>query len=64
MRLCGLEEGAHATVRIEGERDVLPLGAGDSLLLPAPARHRVEWADPTADTVWLALHYQATASRA
>ena len=46
-----------ATLRVEGEADVIPLGAGDSLLLPAHVRHRVEWTDPAADTVWLALHY-------
>jgi cupin 2 domain-containing protein len=46
-----------ATVRIAGEPDVIPLAAGDSLLLPAHVRHRVEWTDPAADTVWLALHY-------
>lgn len=47
-----------ATLRIEGESDVIALGAGDSLLLPAHVRHRVEWTDPGADTVWLALHYE------
>ena len=47
-----------ATLRIEGEADVIPLGPGDSLLLPAHVRHRVEWTDPAADTVWLALYYQ------
>jgi cupin 2 domain-containing protein len=46
-----------ATLRIEGEADVIPLGAGDSLLLPAHVRHRVEWTDPASNTVWLALHY-------
>lgn len=46
-----------ATLRIEGEHDVVALAPGDSLLLPAHVRHRVEWTDPAADTVWLALHY-------
>lgn len=46
-----------ATLCVEGEPDVIALGAGDSLLLPAHVRHRVEWTDPTVNTVWLALHY-------
>ncbi|WP_428262091.1 cupin domain-containing protein [Haliangium sp.] len=32
------------------------LGPGDSLLLPARCRHRVDWTDPDQPTVWLALH--------
>ena len=28
-------------------------------LIPAHRRHRVEWTDPEAPTVWLALHYPA-----
>jgi cupin 2 domain-containing protein len=50
-----------ARLRIEGEPDDVSLRAGDSLLLPAHVRHRVEWTDPTADTVWLALHYAGSA---
>ena len=46
-----------ATLRIEGESDVIMLGAGDSLVLPAHLRHRVEWTDPAVNTVWLAVHY-------
>jgi len=46
-----------AELRIEGENDLIQLGPGDSLLLPAHVRHRVEWTDPAGDTVWLALHY-------
>jgi len=49
-----------ATLRIEGEPDPVPLVAGDSLLLSAHVRHRVEWTDPAVDTVWLALHYAAS----
>jgi cupin 2 domain-containing protein len=46
-----------ARLRIEGEADEVALRPGDSLVLPAHVRHRVEWTDPDADTVWLALHY-------
>ena len=50
-----------ATLRIDGEADPIALGPSDSLLLPAHVRHRVEWTDPAVDTVWLALHYAASA---
>jgi cupin 2 domain-containing protein len=46
-----------ATLRIEGESELIALVAGDSLLLSAHVRHRVEWTDPAVNTVWLALHY-------
>lgn len=46
-----------ARLRIEGEADVIALGAGDSVLLPARVRHRVEWTDPAVNTVWVALHF-------
>ena len=46
-----------ARLRIDGDPNPVALAPGDSLLLPAHVRHRVEWTDPAADTVWLALHY-------
>jgi len=51
-----------ARVSIDGEAEVIVLGPGDSLLLPAHVRHRVDWTDPAVDTVWLALHYAGPAS--
>jgi len=33
------------------------LHPGDYLSIPAGTHHRVEWTDPNAKTVWLALHY-------
>jgi cupin 2 domain-containing protein len=47
-----------ARLRLEGQADEVVLGPGDCLVLPAHLRHRVEWTDPDADTVWLALHYE------
>lgn len=49
--LCGA-----ATLRIEGEEDLLKMRPGDHVLLPAHRRHRVEWTDPNQSTVWLAVH--------
>ena len=44
-----------ARIRIEGRADDIILGPGDTLLLPAHCRHRVEWTDPNEPTIWLAL---------
>jgi cupin 2 domain-containing protein len=48
-----------AGVRFEDESDIRALGPGDYLLIPAHARHRVEWTSETEATVWLALHLSA-----
>ena len=37
------------------------LNPGAYLHNPARCRHRVDWTDPQCETVWLALHYAATA---
>jgi cupin 2 domain-containing protein len=43
-----------AKLRLDGDR-VLELGPGDHVLIPAHTRHRVDWTDPSCDTVWLAV---------
>jgi cupin 2 domain-containing protein len=48
-----------ARLRIEGRDDLIELGPGDYLLLPARTRHRVEWTTPDQPTVWLAVHHQS-----
>lgn len=35
---------------------MLELGPGDSLMIPAHCQHRVAWTDPSQATVWLAIH--------
>ena len=45
-----------ARIRMEEQDDLVPMGAGDSLWLPAHCRHRVEWTDPDTVSIWLALH--------
>ena len=47
-----------ASLLIEGERAARRLGPGDYVELPAHVRHRVEWTDPDAPTVWLAVHWK------
>jgi cupin 2 domain-containing protein len=44
-----------AALRCEGEA-VRTLAVGDHVYIPAHVRHRVEWTDPDAPTVWLAVH--------
>ena len=46
-----------AGLRIEGQQEVIQLNPGDYILLPAHLRHRVEWTEANAETIWLALHY-------
>lgn len=44
-----------AGVTLDGE-PVYRLRRGDSLLIPAGQRHRVEWTDRNQATLWLAVH--------
>ncbi|HET6365540.1 MAG: cupin domain-containing protein [Nitrospirota bacterium] len=46
-----------AGLLFDGERDIRVLKPGDYLHIPAHTRHRVEWTEIGAETVWLALHY-------
>jgi cupin 2 domain-containing protein len=46
-----------AGLQIEGEDDILTLNAGDYLNVGSHVRHRVEWTDPSRETIWLAVHY-------
>jgi len=45
-----------AGLRFEDTSDVIVLRRGDSLVIPAHARHRVEWTEDR--TIWLAVHYR------
>jgi len=46
-----------ARVRFEDESEARILGPGDWVDIAPHRRHRVEWTDPTAPTVWLAVFY-------
>lgn len=46
-----------ARLLFEHRAEVVEMGAGDYLLIPAHCRHRVEWTDPDQETLWLALRY-------
>jgi cupin 2 domain-containing protein len=45
-----------ARIRFEAPEEPAELRPGDYMFIPAHRRHRVEWTDPQAKTVWLALH--------
>jgi cupin 2 domain-containing protein len=46
-----------AAIEIAGEPQLVKLGPGDHLVLPARMRHRVAWTSAEEPTVWLAVHY-------
>ncbi len=45
-----------AGLLFDGEAAARVLKPGDWVTIPARARHRIEWSDATAPTVWLAMH--------
>ncbi len=49
-----------ARLRLADPDEVVELGPGDWIDLPAHRRHRVEWTDPEQDTVWLVVFYPAS----
>lgn len=51
-----------ARLRFEDEETVRELAPGDHILIPAHARHRVEWTSEQEPTVWLVLHLPSPAA--
>jgi len=47
-----------AQLVFEGSEPV-HLSEGSYINIPAHQKHRVEWTDPTQETIWLAVHYAA-----
>ncbi len=37
--------------------EIIQLGVGDYINIPAHKKHRVSWTDPKEETVWLAIFY-------
>lgn len=48
-----------ARLRFEDETEARLLQHGDFVLIQPHRRHRIEWTDPTQNTVWLAIHYDS-----
>ena len=55
-----LLEGA-ATITFEDGKET-NLDKGDYLNIPAHAKHKVSWTDPSRETIWLAVFYGNTDS--
>lgn len=49
-----------AILRVQNEVKPIHLQAGDYLLLPKHCRHRVEWTEPSLETIWLAIHWRSS----
>ena len=49
-----------ARLRFEAGNEILDLGPGDHVTIPAHARHRVESTAPGQDTIWIAVFFPAT----
>ena len=47
-----------ARLRFEDEPDARQLTPGDCVEIAAHRHHRVDWTDPTAPTIWLAVFYR------
>lgn len=46
-----------AGLLFEGKDDIMVMGPGDYVNIPAHVRHRVEWTDASRETVWMAVFY-------
>ncbi len=46
-----------AGLQFEEGGEVLEIGPGDHVDIPAHRKHRVAWTSPDEPTVWLAVHY-------
>lgn len=46
-----------ALLRFEDETAARSMHAGDWIYIEPGRRHRVDWTDPAAPTVWLAVHH-------
>ena len=43
--------------RLQFEDGLMDLKPGDFVNIPAHKRHRVQWTDPSVQTVWVAVYY-------
>ncbi|TSA24736.1 cupin domain-containing protein [bacterium] len=48
-----------AKLQFKSDEQIHTLNSGDYLTIPAGTYHRVEWTDPQAKAVWVALHYKS-----
>ena len=48
-----------AQLQIEGQKQLVTLGPGDTYDLQAHIKHRVAWTDPNKETIWLAVFWRS-----
>jgi cupin 2 domain-containing protein len=46
-----------ARIVFEEDNTVVEMRAGDHIVIPPRARHRVDWTTPDEETIWLAVFY-------
>ena len=46
-----------AGLKFENSKKLVEMMPGDYVHIPAHCKHRLEWTDPDAETVWLAVYY-------
>ncbi len=46
----------NARLQFAKDRAIIFMTAGDYLFIPAHQKHRVDWTDPTIESIWLAIH--------
>lgn len=51
-----LVKGA-AKIHFEADDSIVEMAAGDHIIIPPRARHRVDWTAPDEETIWLAVFY-------
>ncbi len=47
-----------AKLEFEQGHEFVEMRPGDFIQISSGCRHRVDWTDPNAKTVWLAIHYE------
>ncbi len=47
----------NAALQLEGRDELLEMGPGDYVLIPAHRKHRVAWTSASEPTIWLAVHF-------
>ncbi len=46
-----------AKLAFKESKTPIELTPGDYINIPSHVKHRVEWTDPSQETIWLAIHY-------
>ncbi len=46
-----------AKLTFKERKKPVELTPGDYINIPSHVKHRVEWTDPSQETIWLAIHY-------